>query len=152
MWEILKNVITLEELTEQLCKLGIETGNVLLVHTSFSKVAPVEGGPFGLIAALQNVVGSEGTLVMPSMTADDEHPNEIDHCCENFNHMDGWLDAEQRQRYGIVGHAQARLVRARDIIATALDHLRKNETVFLHPSGVCIECDEARASLLLCKG
>ena len=40
---------------------------------------------------------------------------------------------------------RGKLMGARDVVATALDHLRENETVFLHPRGVCTECDEARA-------
>jgi hypothetical protein len=32
-------------------------------------------------------------------------------------------------------------------VEAALDRLRENETVFLHPSDLCRECDEARASL-----
>jgi aminoglycoside N3'-acetyltransferase len=44
------------------------------VHTSFLKVRPVEDGPMGLIAALRIAVGPQGTLVMPSMTSDDDHP------------------------------------------------------------------------------
>ena len=47
---------------------------VLQVHTAFSKVGLVEGGPLGLIAALQAAVGRGGTLVMPSMSDDDDHP------------------------------------------------------------------------------
>ena len=43
------------------------------MHCSFSRVGPVENGPAGLIAALQSAVGPGGTLVMPSMTDDDEH-------------------------------------------------------------------------------
>ena len=38
------------------------------------QVKPVEDGPEGLIAALRSALGPEGTLVMPSMTADDDHP------------------------------------------------------------------------------
>ena len=34
----------------------------------------MEDGPEGLIAALRSAEGPEGTLVMPSMTADDDHP------------------------------------------------------------------------------
>lgn len=61
-------------LVAQLRELGVEPGAVLVVHTAFSKVAPVEGGPEGLIAALRDVLGSDGTLVMPSMSDDDDHP------------------------------------------------------------------------------
>jgi aminoglycoside N3'-acetyltransferase len=73
--------------------------------------------------------------------------SEIDHCCQKFNLMDHWLEAAQRQRRGTVGHGEARLSRSRDIVQIALDRLRENETVFLHPPGVDVECDEARASL-----
>jgi aminoglycoside 3-N-acetyltransferase len=51
----------------------VRPGSVLVVHTAFSKVGPVEGGPQGLILALRDVLGPEGTLVMPSMSDDDEH-------------------------------------------------------------------------------
>ena len=52
----------------------MQPGGVLLVHCAFSQVKPVEDGPEGLIAALRSALGPEGTLVMPSMTADDDHP------------------------------------------------------------------------------
>jgi aminoglycoside 3-N-acetyltransferase len=73
--------------------------------------------------------------------------SEIDHCCQNFDLMDQWLDSEGLEWRGIVGHAEARLARSRDIIEVALARLREDETVFLHAVGVDIECDEARASL-----
>ena len=75
------------------------------------------------------------------------HYEEVDHCCENFSLMDGWLEAAGLQRRGTVGHGEARLARSRDIVRLAVAHLQDNETVFLHPPGVCGECDEARASL-----
>lgn len=62
---------TIAELTEQLHALGVAPGGVLLVHTSFRAVRPVERGPVGLIQALRAALGTEGTLVMPTMTAGD---------------------------------------------------------------------------------
>ena len=62
------------ELTAELHALGVERGGVLVVHTAFSRLGPVEDGPRGLIDALQAAVGPEGTLVMPSMSDDDDHP------------------------------------------------------------------------------
>jgi aminoglycoside 3-N-acetyltransferase len=47
---------------------------VLVVHTSFSRVGPVDDGPHGVIRALLTAVGPQGTLVMPSMSDDDEQP------------------------------------------------------------------------------
>jgi aminoglycoside 3-N-acetyltransferase len=255
----MRRTIPCNEVTEQLLALGLKPGGVLLVHSAFSKVAPVEDGPRGLIASLQAAVGPEGTLAMPSMTDDDDHPfnpgktdchgmgvvadtfwrlpcvlrsdsphafaaigpsaaeitaphpldvphgldspvgriyeldgqvillgvghdanttihlaenmagvryrrpkrltilrggrpvrfdyGEIDHCCQNFNLMGQWLEAEGLERRGVVGHAEASLTRSREIVEIALDRIRKDETVFLHAVGVDIECDEARASL-----
>lgn len=57
----------------QLRALGVREGGVLLVHTSFRAVRPVEGGPRGLIEALRAALGHHGTLVMPSWTGDDEN-------------------------------------------------------------------------------
>ncbi len=58
----------IDQLVAQLHDLGVVPGGVLIVHTSFSKVGPVEGGPEGLVAALRAALGVEGTLVMPSMS------------------------------------------------------------------------------------
>jgi aminoglycoside N3'-acetyltransferase len=77
---------------------------------------------------------------------------EIDHCCQNFQLVDGWLAAAKLQRRGTVGHAEARLIRSRDIVRLVVEQLQLNETVFLHPIGVDEECDEARASLPGAKG
>jgi aminoglycoside N3'-acetyltransferase len=72
---------------------------------------------------------------------------ENDHCCARFAQADGWLRERGLQHEGRVGHADARLVRARDVVRVALEHLARNPLVFLHPAGAgCEECDEARAS------
>ena len=60
-------------LVAQLRTLGVREGGVLLVHTSYRAVRPVEGGPTGLIGALREVLGARGTLVMPSW-GDEEAP------------------------------------------------------------------------------
>lgn len=62
------------EIPRQLLALGVQPGGVLVAHSAFSKVGPVAGGPRGLIHALLSVLGPTGTLVMPSMTDDDDHP------------------------------------------------------------------------------
>ena len=63
--------VPIAELSEQLRALGVTRGGVLLVHTSFRAVRPVENGPTGLIEALRTALGPDGTLVMPSWTGDD---------------------------------------------------------------------------------
>jgi aminoglycoside N3'-acetyltransferase len=251
--------ISENRLTDQILAVGVTPGSTLLVHCAFSKVQPVENGPLGLISALQAAIGPDGTLVMPSMTDDDDHafdpgktscrgmgivadtfwrlpgvmrsdsphafaargpmasriaaahpidiPHgldspvgrvydldgrvlllgvghtedttihlaeflagvryrrkkslwrlengrparfdyaEIDHCCENFSQADRWLDARELQTRGRAGHADARILRSRDLVAVVMERLRENETVFLHPRGVDGQCDEARNSL-----
>jgi aminoglycoside 3-N-acetyltransferase len=246
---------------DQLRALGVKTGGVLLVHTSFRAVRPVEGGPLGLIAALRDVLGPDGTLVMPSMSDDDDAPfdpknsrsapdlgvvadafwripgvarsdhpfafaaigpqagvitadplplpphgpaspvgrvhdldgqvlllgcshsenttlhlaeilgrapyrvprhctvlrdgcptrvdyGENDHCCERFALADDWLRSSGLQREGRIGHAHARLARARDIVHIAIENLKRDPLLFLHPANAgCEQCDDARASL-----
>ncbi|NJR22798.1 MAG: hypothetical protein HC786_11850 [Richelia sp. CSU_2_1] len=51
------------ELIHQLLNLGVQPGGVLVVHTAFSKVAPIERGPQGLIEALLDGLGAQGTLI-----------------------------------------------------------------------------------------
>lgn len=248
-----------QSLIRDILEIGVKPGGVLLVHTAFSKVKPVEGGPVGLIIALRSALDPDGTLVMPSMSYDDDRPfdkksspcpemgvvadtfwrlpdvlrsdnnhafaalgplaaritashpvdvphgldspvgrvleldgqvlllgvgqdsnttihlaeslagvryrrdkyitllkdgmptrfeyREIDHCCQNFSLVDGWLDERGLQRRGNVGHAEARLVHSRDVVGVVTEHLRTNETTFLHPKGFDEECDDAWASL-----
>lgn len=251
-----------DAVTAQLRALGVRDGAVLLVHTAFRAVGPIDGGPVGLIEALQDAVGPGGTLVMPSWTGEDDqlfdpgatpsspdlgvladtfwrlpgvlrsahcfafaaagpaaaritadplplpphvpaspvgrvhqldgqivllgvghdanttlHLAELladapyrvpkyctvrgedgrplrvdygenDHCCQRFALADGWLRKCALQREGPVGQAHARLVRARDVVAVAGEHLARDPLVFLHAEDArCSECDAARASV-----
>lgn len=253
-------IFSVDEVAGQLRRLGVRPAGVLLVHTSFRQVRPVEGGPAGLIEALRRALGPGGTLVMPTMTSGEgvfdpkatptegmgataelfwrqegtarsTHPGgsfaaagplaaaicapqplapphgpdsppgrvhalggqvlllgvqhsesttlhvaeslagvpyevqrpcvvevdgaprevmipETDHCCRGFCRLDGWLDERGLQRRGPVGHAEARLAEARDVVAVAVEHLAADPLVFLCPAGGgCDECDEARASV-----
>jgi aminoglycoside N3'-acetyltransferase len=252
--------ISIDEVTAQLRSLGVERGGVLLVHTSFRAVRPVERGPAGLIAALRAAVGPDGTVVMPSWSGNGDEPfdplstpassdlgvvadifrrqsgtvrsdhpfafaaagphaervtsgplpipphvpdspvgsvhdldgqvlllgvnhdadttlhlaelladvpyrvphhitvlrdgnpvrieyGENDHCCARFALADDWLRARGLQREGRVGHAHARLARAQDIVAVAVEQLTRDPLIFLHPPNACDECDEAHASI-----
>ena len=72
---------------------------------------------------------------------------EIDHCCEHFALVDGWLGERGLQRRGIVGHAEPRLTPAQAVVDVVVERLRVDETAFLHPPGTDAECDDAWASL-----
>jgi aminoglycoside 3-N-acetyltransferase-4 len=66
--------LSVAEVAGQLRALGVRDGGVLLVHTSYRALRPIENGPLGLIEALRAALGPEGTLVMPSWSGDDEAP------------------------------------------------------------------------------
>lgn len=73
---------------------------------------------------------------------------ETDHCCQRFALVDEWLSEEGALRTGAIGHGQARLMRARDVVRTVQDHLRGDALAFLHPDNAgCDECSTARRSI-----
>ncbi len=55
-----------ERLVGDLKKIGIASGDVLWIHSSYKSIGAVEGGAGTVIAALEEAVGPEGTLLMPS--------------------------------------------------------------------------------------
>jgi aminoglycoside 3-N-acetyltransferase len=61
-------------LADQLTALGVCAGGVLLVHSSYRAVRPIEGGPQGVVDALWRSVGPSGTVVMPSWSEDADTP------------------------------------------------------------------------------
>ena len=62
---------TVEELVQDLGRLGVAEGDVVMVHASLRAVGPVEGGADGLLDALDSAVGGDGTLVMLLGARDD---------------------------------------------------------------------------------
>lgn len=60
------NVLTEEILVEQLKKIGLKTGDHVMVHSAMSKIGFLENGPKTFVDALFEVVGENGTICMPS--------------------------------------------------------------------------------------
>ena len=58
--------LTFMQVLHQLQDCGIKAGDSVLVHSSFSKIGFVPGGPRILVDALLEVIGTEGNLLMPS--------------------------------------------------------------------------------------
>jgi aminoglycoside 3-N-acetyltransferase len=58
-----------EELETGLRGLGLEKGDIVLLHSALSSLGNLEGGVGSLVEAFLNVLGKEGTLVVPSFTA-----------------------------------------------------------------------------------
>jgi len=67
--------LTVKSLARQLAACGLAEGQVVLVHTSLSKLGWVAGGPQAVIEALLAVVGPSGTLLMPAHSNDNSEPS-----------------------------------------------------------------------------
>lgn len=61
--------VTVDSLLADLRGLGIGAGDRLLVHSSLSELGWVAGGAQAVVEALQRVLTPEGTLAMPTFTA-----------------------------------------------------------------------------------
>jgi aminoglycoside 3-N-acetyltransferase len=67
--------ITLSSLKDDFKSLGIREGSTLLVHSSLSSLGWVCGGAVAVIQALEDTLGDEGTLVMPTLSANLSDPS-----------------------------------------------------------------------------
>jgi len=61
-------ILTKEELIQQFRNSGLAEGQTVFVHTSLKNLGYVVGGAETLIRSLLEIVGEEGTLMMPSQT------------------------------------------------------------------------------------
>ncbi|MCA8911684.1 MAG: AAC(3) family N-acetyltransferase [Planctomycetes bacterium] len=65
---------TVESLVADLRGLGLEAGQVVLVHSSLSALGWVAGGAQAVLMALMEVLTDSGTLVMPAYSSDNSDP------------------------------------------------------------------------------
>ena len=66
--------VTKDDLIHKFSELGIKRGDTLLVHASLSSLGYVVGGAEALYLALREVIGIEGTIVVPSQTVEISDP------------------------------------------------------------------------------
>ena len=64
--EVLLMGHTREKLAQNFKDLGIEPGDTLFVHSSFKSLGRVDGGAGTVVGALEDAVGGEGLILMPS--------------------------------------------------------------------------------------
>lgn len=60
--------VTKEDIKKSLKELGLASGDTVMVHTSLGSIGYVCGGAQGVIEALIETVGSEGTIMMPTQS------------------------------------------------------------------------------------
>ncbi|UQI46346.1 AAC(3) family N-acetyltransferase [Streptomyces sp. HU2014] len=67
---------TRASLAAELRALGVRPGETLLAHTSLSSLGWVSGGAPAVVLALLDVLGEDGTLVVPTHSGDNSDPSE----------------------------------------------------------------------------
>jgi len=61
-------VLTKAQFMEELRAIGVKQGMNLLVHSSLKRLGPVEGGAEVIVDAFREVLGPDGTLIMPTVS------------------------------------------------------------------------------------
>ena len=66
--------VTKDDLIHKFSQLGIKQGDTLLVHASLSSLGYVVGAAEALFLALREIIGEQGTIVVPSQTVEISDP------------------------------------------------------------------------------
>ena len=69
-------VVIREDIVNELKRMGLEKNDVVMVHTSLKSMGYVCGGAQTVIEALIEVVGEEGTIMMPTQSWKNLDPEE----------------------------------------------------------------------------
>jgi len=69
-----KEPITQKRIANDLKILGLKSGELVIVHSSMSKIGWIAGTSVAVVNALMEVLTPEGTLVMPTMSSDNTDP------------------------------------------------------------------------------
>jgi aminoglycoside 3-N-acetyltransferase len=73
-WRQAPGPSTVDSLVLELRTLGVRAGGTLLVHASLGALGWVCGGATAVVTALLEVLGPDGTLVVPTFTSDNRDP------------------------------------------------------------------------------
>ncbi|KGP90599.1 aminoglycoside 3-N-acetyltransferase [Pontibacillus chungwhensis BH030062] len=80
-----EKLITKKEMMHDLRKLGVRNGMTVIVHSSLKSIGRVIGGPVSVILALQDTVGTEGNIVMPTQS---------EQLCDPMEYESGYTEEE----------------------------------------------------------
>jgi aminoglycoside 3-N-acetyltransferase len=95
-------MLTIDDLVTGFQDLGLEAGDTLLVHSSYRSFGPVDGGPPTVVAALESVLGADGTLIMPTFNF-------------SFNKGQPWDVRSTRSQMGVLTELVRKDPRARRV-------------------------------------
>ena len=57
-----------DDIIEDLKNLGIKKGDIVLMHSSYKSLGVIEGGAKTFFEAFLDVIGEEGTLILPALS------------------------------------------------------------------------------------
>lgn len=69
-----KKAYSKQDIIADLQSLSLQQGDIVLVHSSLSKIGWVIGRENTIVEALQEVVGKEGTIIMPCFSGENSDP------------------------------------------------------------------------------
>ena len=69
------HLLTVNDLRTAFLSLGLSNGSVVLVHSSLSRIGWVCGGASAVVQALVDVVGTHGTIMVPTHTGGNSDPS-----------------------------------------------------------------------------
>lgn len=95
--KINKRKVTEKELFQCLVRMGVSKGDVIMVHASWRKFYNFEGTPKSLIRMLLDIIGPDGTLLMPCYGNDKEYFDIL-----NTPSYAGVLSEEFRKMPGVI--------------------------------------------------
>lgn len=90
-------MVTKEMIVCTLTKLGVQTGDICLFHSSYKSLGTVEGGAQTVIDGFETVLGKEGTLALPTLSQKDfynsyktwymDKPSDVGYLTEYFRKL-----------------------------------------------------------------
>lgn len=64
-------MVTKQDITDAMRRLGVTQGDLLMVHSSYKSLGPVEGGADAVIGGIEAALGKEGTLAFATLCQTD---------------------------------------------------------------------------------
>ena len=125
----MKAPYTRERLTQDFTNLGIEKSDTLFIHSSFKSLGPVDGGAGTVISALEDAVGQDGLILMPTFSLLPSREERI--ASWNINKTPstvGWLTEFFRQMSGTYRsdhYSHSIAARGKGAKGFVADHLRR---------------------------
>ena len=97
--------VTKQDIINSLKDLGLSAGDTVMVHSSFKSFGYVEYGAESVISAFLDVIGEEGTLILPTFVQKDfinayktwymDKPSDTGYLTEYFRKRDGSIRSDQ---------------------------------------------------------